>query len=155
MLASKRTTARAAQCACVDLALMDIQDVHCRRTARIPICMHTLSAHLMDVQDVHCTLPSQPGQKVSPAFRKCEGFVILMEAIWIRVRSAANRVGTCKIFVTAHPRLKRMRTTFFNPRQCQESLTEAVNFYSCTKVLKKKVFIRPLQGQSMISMRCR
>ena len=79
--------------------------------------------------------PVQPGQKVSPAFRKCECFVILTEAIWIKLRSAANRVGTCAIFVTTHPRLKRVRTTFLNPRQCQESLTEAVNFYSCTKVL--------------------
>ena len=99
--------------------------------------------------------PFQPGQKVSLAFRKCECFVILTEAIWIKVRSAANRVGTCAIFVTAHPHLKRVRTTFLNPRQCQESLTGAVNFYSYAKVLQGKVFIQPLQGQSMISMRCR
>ena len=35
------------------------------------------------------------------------------------------------------------------------ALIEAVNFYRCTKNLKEKVFIRPLQVQSMISMRSR
>ena len=35
-----------------------------------------------------------------------------------------------KPLVTAHPRLRCMRTTFLNPRQCQESLTEAIIFYS-------------------------
>ena len=38
--------------------------------------------------------PFQPGQKVSPAYRKCECFVILTEAIWIKVRSAAMVGGT-------------------------------------------------------------
>ena len=99
--------------------------------------------------------PFQPGQKVSPAYRKCECFVILTEAIWIKVRSAANRVGTCAIFVTAHPRLKRMRTTFLKPSPMSGKLNWGGKFYSCTKVLKEKVFIRPLQGQSMISMRSR
>ena len=89
--------------------------------------------------------PFQPGQKVSPAYRKCECFVILTEA-----RSAANRVGTCAIFVTAHPRLKRMRTTFLKPSPISGKLNWGGKFYSCTKVLKEKVFIPPLQGQSMI-----
>ena len=35
-------------CACVDLAVMD---VHCRRTARAPICMHTLRAHVERATD--------------------------------------------------------------------------------------------------------
>ena len=99
--------------------------------------------------------PFQPGQNVSPAYRKCECFVILTEAIWIKVRSAANRVGTCAMFVTAHPRLKRMRTTFLKPSPMSGKFNWGGKFYSCTKVLKEKVFIRPLQGQSMISMRSR
>ena len=71
----------------------------------------------MHVHTASTTRPFQPGQKVSAAFRKFECFVMLTEAIkfLIKVRSAANRVGTCAIFVSAHPRLKRMRTTFLNP----------------------------------------
>ena len=31
-------------------------------------------------------------------FEKCDGFVILTEAIWIKIKSAANGVGTCALF---------------------------------------------------------
>ena len=53
---------------------------------------------------------------------------MLTEAICLKVRWAAKRVCTYAIFVTAHPRLRCMRTTFLNPCQCQESLTHAVIF---------------------------
>ena len=78
------------------------------------------------------------GTKFSPAFRKFECFVMLTEAIWIKVRSAANRVGTCAIFVTAHPHLRCMHTTFLNPHQCQESLTEAVIFLPMNYSFERK-----------------
>ena len=96
----------------------------------MPASHHGPSHTVQTVVKRRASWPFQPRQKVSPAFRKFECFVMLTEAIWQKVRSAVNRVGRCAIFVTAHPRLRCMRTTFLNPRQCQQSLTDAVIFYS-------------------------
>ena len=84
------------------------------------------------------TRPFQPGQKVSPAYRKCECFVILTEAIWTKVRSTANRVGTCAIFVTGHPRLKRMRTTFLKPSPMSGKLNWGSKFLLMYKSFERK-----------------
>ena len=93
-------------------------------------------AHAADI--IQYTWSFQPEQKVSPAFRKCECFVMLMEAIWIKVRSAANRVGTWAIFVTAHPRLRCMRTTFLKPSPMSGKLNWGGKFLLMCKSFERK-----------------